>query len=51
MPENKLTRRAALTAMGATALAMPYVRRARAEDAILNVYNWADYIEIGRAHV
>ena len=41
---NKLTRRATLTAMGATALAMPYVRRARAEDAILNVYNWADYI-------
>jgi putrescine transport system substrate-binding protein len=29
---------------GSAALAMPFVRRARAEDAILNVYNWADYI-------
>jgi putrescine transport system substrate-binding protein len=26
------------------ALAMPFVRRARADDATLNVYNWADYI-------
>ena len=25
-------------------VAMPYVRRAKAEDAVLNVYNWADYI-------
>ena len=40
-----LTRRSALAAMGgAAALSMPFVRRARAEDAILNVYNWADYI-------
>ncbi|MCB1377934.1 MAG: polyamine ABC transporter substrate-binding protein [Alphaproteobacteria bacterium] len=42
---TKLTRRGALAALGGGAvLAMPYVRRARAEDAVLNVYNWADYI-------
>jgi len=29
---------------GAATLSMPYIRRARAEDAVLNVYNWADYI-------
>ena len=41
----KITRRTALGAMaGAAALSMPYVRRARAEDTVLNVYNWADYI-------
>lgn len=40
-----LNRRRALAAMGAaTALAMPYVRRARADAGTLNVYNWADYI-------
>jgi putrescine transport system substrate-binding protein len=33
----------AMTA-GASALAMPAIRRAHAEDAVLNVYNWADYI-------
>jgi putrescine transport system substrate-binding protein len=38
-----LTRRAALTVMGG-ALAAPYVRRARAQEAVLNVYNWSDYI-------
>ncbi|MBI2718097.1 MAG: polyamine ABC transporter substrate-binding protein [Rhizobiales bacterium] len=38
-----ITRRAALMA-GAATLAMPYVRKARAEGAALNVYNWADYI-------
>ena len=27
-----------------TLLAMPFIQRARAEDKILNVYNWADYI-------
>lgn len=39
-----LTRRTALGAIGGAALAMPFVRRAAAEDATLNVYNWADYI-------
>jgi putrescine transport system substrate-binding protein len=40
-----ITRRKALQlSAGSMALAMPFVRRARAEDAILNVYNWADYI-------
>jgi putrescine transport system substrate-binding protein len=29
---------------GATLLAAPFVRRAQAEDAVLNVYNWVDYI-------
>ena len=38
-----LTRRSTLVVLGG-ALAAPYVRRARAEDAVLNVYNWADYI-------
>ena len=39
------TRRSVLAAVGgAAALSMPFVRRARAEDAVLNVYNWADYI-------
>ena len=38
-----LTRRSTLAVLGG-ALAAPYVRRARAEDAVLNVYNWADYI-------
>lgn len=40
----KMNRRTALTLMGATALSAPFIRRARAEDAVLNVYNWADYI-------
>ena len=41
----KLTRRHALVTMGAAAgLAMPYVRRARADAGVVNVYNWADYI-------
>jgi putrescine transport system substrate-binding protein len=30
--------------LGAAALAMPFVKRARADDVALNVYNWADYI-------
>lgn len=38
-----MTRRTALTLIGATALSAPFVRRARAEGT-LNVYNWADYI-------
>ncbi len=41
---TKLTRRSALGVIGGAALAMPFVRRAQAEDAVLNVYNWADYI-------
>ena len=40
-----LNRRKALQLAGSsTLLAMPFVQRARAEDKILNVYNWADYI-------
>jgi putrescine transport system substrate-binding protein len=39
----KVTRRTALTLTGA-ALAMPYVKPARAEDKVVNVYNWVDYI-------
>jgi putrescine transport system substrate-binding protein len=40
-----LNRRQALVGMGAAAgLAMPYVRRARADAGVVNVYNWADYI-------
>ena len=39
----KLTRRASLTALGG-ALAMLYVRRARAASGQVNIYNWADYI-------
>jgi putrescine transport system substrate-binding protein len=41
----RLNRRSALGAMsGAAALAMPFIKPAYAEDAVLNVYNWADYI-------
>jgi len=41
----KLTRRSSLSLMAGAALAMPYVSRARAqEEAVLNVYNWNDYI-------
>lgn len=41
----KVNRRKASGLMAATALlGMPFVRRARAEDQVLNVYNWADYI-------
>lgn len=40
---NNITRRAALTLIGGTVLATPFVRRARAEGS-LNVYNWANYI-------
>ena len=40
-----ISRRRAAGLIAASALvAMPYIRRARAEDAVLNVYNWADYI-------
>lgn len=41
---RNLTRRTALGLMGSAAIAMPYIRRASAQDAVLNVYNWADYI-------
>lgn len=41
----KFTRRRAAGLMAASAFVpMPYIRRARAEDQALNVYNWADYI-------
>ena len=39
-----INRRGALGVLASAAVAMPYVRRARAQDASLNVYNWADYI-------
>jgi spermidine/putrescine-binding protein len=38
-----LTRRTALSLIGGTVLAAPFVKRARAEGT-LAVYNWADYI-------
>ena len=41
----KINRRNTLKLAGSSALvAMPFVHRARADEAILNVYNWADYI-------
>jgi putrescine transport system substrate-binding protein len=41
----KLTRRSSLSLMAGAALAMPYISRARAqEEAVLNVFNWTDYI-------
>ncbi|MDP9137328.1 MAG: polyamine ABC transporter substrate-binding protein, partial [Pseudomonadota bacterium] len=39
----KVSRRTILQT-SAAALAMPHVRRARAEDKVVNVYNWVDYI-------
>lgn len=41
---NVARRTALALAAGASTLAMPAVRRAKAEDAVLNIYNWADYI-------
>ncbi|MGB3139730.1 MAG: spermidine/putrescine ABC transporter substrate-binding protein PotF, partial [Aestuariivirga sp.] len=41
----KLTRRSSLGLMAGAALAMPYISRAHAqEEAVLNVFNWTDYI-------
>jgi putrescine transport system substrate-binding protein len=41
----KLTRRSSLGLMASAAVAMPFVKRARAdEEAALNIYNWVDYI-------
>ena len=40
----KLTRRSALTGLGATTLAMPFVRPSWAATGSLNIYNWSDYI-------
>ena len=40
-----INRRKALTLAASSGLvAMPFVQRAKADDKILNVYNWADYI-------
>ena len=40
-----VNRRKAMKMAAATGLlAMPFVQRAKADEAILNVYNWADYI-------
>ncbi len=41
---TKFTRRKALGLMGGAALSMPFIKRAHAEDKVVNVYNWADYI-------
>ena len=40
-----LTRRSTLGLMAGVALAAPFRRRAHADDATVNVYNWADYID------
>lgn len=40
---TNLTRRHTLALIGGAALPMPFVHRARAEEATLNVYNWADF--------
>ena len=40
---TQFTRRSALTLLGGVALAAPFVRRARADDAVLNLYSWATY--------
>jgi putrescine transport system substrate-binding protein len=41
----KLTRRSSLSLMAWAALAMPYISRAHAqEEAVLDVFNWNDYI-------
>lgn len=39
-----ITRRSAIQLIGGTVLAAPFVRRARAEDGKVHVYNWVDYI-------
>ncbi|MEP7173339.1 MAG: polyamine ABC transporter substrate-binding protein [Aestuariivirga sp.] len=42
---SKLSRRSLLSSMAGAALAMPYISRAHAqEEAVLNVFNWTDYI-------
>lgn len=40
---TRLTRRSTLAMMASAALPMPFIRPARAEDAVVNIYNWADY--------
>lgn len=41
----KTTRRSALALLGgASLIAMPYVRRARADAGVVHIYNWTDYI-------
>jgi putrescine transport system substrate-binding protein len=41
----KISRRKAVGLMAASAIvSMPFIRRAKAEDQTVNVYNWADYI-------
>lgn len=41
----KISRRKVLQiAASSSLIAMPFVHRAKAEDSVLNVYNWADYI-------
>src|SRR5689334_22587553 len=39
-----LNRRTAIQLFGASALAMPFVKRAKAEEGKVHVYNWVDYI-------
>ncbi|MEO6298999.1 MAG: polyamine ABC transporter substrate-binding protein [Paracoccaceae bacterium] len=40
----KLTRRSALTGLGAVALSAPFVRPSWAAAGSVNIYNWSDYI-------
>jgi putrescine transport system substrate-binding protein len=40
----KLSRRQVLAGASTAALAMPFVKRAWADDAVVNIYNWTDYI-------
>jgi putrescine transport system substrate-binding protein len=40
----KLTRRSSLSLMACATLAMPYVKKAQADGAGLNIYAWVDYI-------
>ena len=39
-----ISRRRTLGLLGATVLPMPFVRRANAEEPVVHIYNWADYI-------
>ncbi|CCB66650.1 polyamine ABC transporter substrate-binding protein [Hyphomicrobium sp. MC1] len=41
---TRVTRRTALTLAGSAAVAMPFIKRAYAEENTLNLYNWSDYI-------
>jgi putrescine transport system substrate-binding protein len=40
---TRITRRSTLALMASAALPLPFIRPARAEEATLNLYNWADF--------